>query len=408
MTMPALAQPRNAPSLPSVRRRQCMLAALCLCIAGPGTAAPAAADSAGPAALDTAVREAARQFMREQDIPGLAVGLSIDGQARLYHYGVASKATHQPVTGDTLFEIGSISKTFTVTLAAYAQAAGKLSLRDATARHVPELAGSRFGEVPLLHLATHTAGGFPLQVPDHIQDTAQLYGYLRAWQPRYPAGARRTYANPSIGMLGVAAARSLGQPYRDAAAALFGQLGLSSTYIAVPAAAMGRYAQGYNRQDAPVRLNPAVLADEAYGVKTSARDLLRFVELNLGVRTAGPTLDRAIAATHTGYFRYGPMTQDLVWEQYAYPVTLDALLQGNGPDMVFEDKPVVALDPPQPPGQHVLINKTGSTNGFGAYAALVPARRIGIVVLANKGHPIEARVRFAYRVLEAARRASEP
>src|SRR5690606_18321334 len=277
MTMPALAQPRNAPSLPSVRRRQCMLAALCLCIAGPGTAAPAAADSAGPAALDTAVREAARQFMREQDIPGLAVGWSIDGQARLYHYGVASKATHQPVTGDTLFEIGSISKTFTVTLAAYAQAAGKLSLRDATARHVPELAGSRFGEVPLLHLATHTAGGFPLQVPDHIQDTAQLFDYLRTWQPRYPAGARRTYANPSIGMLGVAAARSLGQPYRDAAAALFGQLGLSSTYIAVPAAAMGRYAQGYNRQDAPVRLNPAVLADEAYGVKTSARDLLRFV-----------------------------------------------------------------------------------------------------------------------------------
>ncbi|WP_407849858.1 class C beta-lactamase [Bordetella petrii] len=389
-----------------MRRRQCMLAALCLCIAGTGVAArPAAAEDAGLAALDAAVRDAARQFMREQDIPGLAVGVSIGGQARLYHYGVASKATRRPVTGDTLFEIGSISKTFTATLAAYAQAAGKLSLRDPIARHLPELAGSRFGDVPLLHLATHTAGGFPLQVPDEVRDTAQLYDYLRAWQPRYPAGSHRTYANPSIGMLGVAAARSLGQPYRAAAAGLFGQLGLSSTYIAVPAAAMERYAQGYNRQDAPVRLNPAVLADEAYGVKTSARDLLRFVELNLGVRTAGPTLDRAIAATHAGYFRHGPMTQDLVWEQYAYPVTLDALLRGNGPDMVFEDKPVVALDPPQPPRQDVLINKTGSTNGFGAYAALVPARRIGIVVLANKGHPIEARVRFAYRVLQAAQRA---
>src|SRR5690606_40825407 len=126
---------------------------------------------------------------------------------------------------------------------------------------------------------------FPLQVPDHIQDTAQLYGYLRAWQPRYPAGARRTYANPSIGMLGVAAARSLGQPYRDAAAALFGQLGLSSTYIAVPAAAMGRYAQGYKRQDAPVRLNPAALADETYGGKISARVQQRIFDLDLAIRT---------------------------------------------------------------------------------------------------------------------------
>jgi beta-lactamase class C len=47
----------------------------------------------------------------------------------------------------------------------------------------------------------------------------------------------------------------------------------------------------------------------------------------------------------------------------------------------------------------VLINKTGSTNGFAAYVAFVPARRLGIVLLTNKNSPIAARVRAAFEIL---------
>ena len=122
--------------------------------------------------------------------------------------------------------------------------------------------GQRFGKVSLLGLATHTAGGFPLQVPDTVRDRAQLMAYLQAWQPSYAEGTRRTYANPSIGMLGVATANAMGQAYVPLMqGTLLPKLGLPSTYLQVPADQMARYAQGYDKRNQPVRVSPGVLAD---------------------------------------------------------------------------------------------------------------------------------------------------
>jgi len=225
--------------------------------------------------------------------------------------------------------------------------------------------------------------------------------YFKAWTPEYPAGSRRTYANPSIGLLGLITARQLDRSYRSALEdLLFPALGLRNSYVQVPPARHTLYAQGYTRDNVPARLSPALLGDEAYGVKSSSEDMLHFIEANLDPGPADTPLKQAIAATHTGYYRLGAMTQDLIWEQYAYPVSLQTLLEGNGAT-ALQTQAVTALQPPLAPQQEVWINKTGSTNGFGAYVAFVPAQRIGIVILANKNYPNEARVKLAYQILGA-------
>lgn len=350
--------------------------------------------------IDSVVNEAARAVMRQHDIAGMVIAVTHQGRQRFYTYGVESLETRRAVNRDTLFELGSISKTFTATLAAYAQAKGLLTLTDSPARFVPELAGTEFAKLTLVNLATHTTGGFPLQVPDDVRDNAQLMQYLKAWKPEHAPGTYRSYANPSIGMLGVVAAASLKQPFAQAMEkGLFPKLGLSSTYIDVPAAKASRYAQGYNKQGAPVRVNPGVLAAEAYGVKSSARDMLRFVEASMDMDVLDKDIRRALSDTHVGYYQVGGMTQDMAWEQFPYPVALDTLLTANAGTLNSQSHAAQALQPPLAPLAESWINKTGSTNGFGAYVAFVPARKLGIVILANRNYPNEARVRLAAEIL---------
>jgi beta-lactamase class D/CubicO group peptidase (beta-lactamase class C family) len=346
------------------------------------------------------VDQAFKPLLEKHGLPGMAVALSVNGKHYFYNYGVASKETGQAVSEATLFELGSVSKTFTVTLAAYAQAQGKLALTDPVSRHLPSLRGSVFDRVSLVHLGTHTAGDFPLQLPQEIATYAQLMAYYKGWQPSHAPGSHRTYSNPGIGLLSLATAASLGMPYADAVEqTLFPALGLAHSYIRVPAGQMAQYAQGYNSKGAPVRMNPGVLAEEAYGVKSNTRDLIRFVDANMGLLPLEDKLARAVADTHTGYFKTGAMTQDLVWEQYPGNAGLDQLLVSTAEKVVFEPNAATEITPPLPPQADAWLHKTGSTGGFSAYALFNPARKVGIVMLSNRSFSGAQRVSAGFEVL---------
>nr|WP_206434422.1 class C beta-lactamase [Iodobacter ciconiae] len=338
-------------------------------------------------------------MQKEFNIPGIAVAVSIDGKNYFYNYGVASKENQQTVSQDTLFEIGSISKTFTATLASYAQINGQLSFSDSVSLHVPFLAGSAFDTVSLLNLATHTAGGLPLQVPEEIKNNEQLMTYFKNWQPRHAAGSYRTYSNPSIGLLGLITAKSMNSSFEDAVQNyIFSKLKMNNSYIKVPTAQMQNYAQGYNKKDEPVRVNPGVLDSEAYGIKSSSADMIKFINANMKTGKIDNKVQQALINTHTGYFKSGAITQDLIWEQYTYPAELATLLAGNSQAMAFQDNTAQPISPAIAPQDKVWINKTGGTGGFSAYVAFIPAQKMGIVILANKNYPITPRVTAAYQI----------
>jgi beta-lactamase class C len=368
-----------------------------LCLALLATTPCIAADQ-----LETVVNAAVQPVMQAQKVAGMAVAVIVNGQPQFFNYGVASKETGSPVSQNTLFEIGSVSKTFTATLAGYAQATGKLSLNDKASQILPALRGSAFDHISVLQLGTYSAGGLPLQFPAEADSAEKMLGYYQQWKPVYPAGTHRLYSNPSLGLFGYLAAQSMGQPFDEVMEkTLLPKLGLKHTWLRVPPEQMSLYAQGYNKDDKPVRVGPGALDAEAYGVKTSAADLVTYVQANMHPASLEKPLQQAIALTHTGYYTVDDLTQGLGWELYAWPLTLDRLLAGNSTEMAMQAHPVQWLNPPRPEPKDLLINKTGSTGGFGAYVAFVPSKDIGIVILANRNYPNSERVKIAHTILSA-------
>ncbi|MBL0551789.1 CMY-1/MOX family class C beta-lactamase [Aeromonas caviae] len=356
-----------------------------------------AGDKAATDPLRPVVDASIQPLLKEHRIPGMAVAVLKDGKAHYFNYGVADRERAVGVSEQTLFEIGSVSKPLTATLGAYAVVKGAMQLDDKASRHAPWLKGSAFDSITMGELATYSAGGLPLQFPEEVDSLEKMQAYYRQWTPAYSPGSHRQYSNPSIGLFGHLAASSLKQPFAQLMEqTILPGLGLHHTYVNVPKQAMASYAYGYSKEDKPIRVSPGMLADEAYGIKTSSADLLRFVKANIS-GVDDKALQQAISLTHKGHYSVGGMTQGLGWERYAYPVSEQTLLAGNSPAMIYNANP--AAPAPAATGHPVLFNKTGSTNGFGAYVAFVPAKGIGVVMLANRNYPNEARIKVAHAIL---------
>lgn len=358
------------------------------------------AEATSPAdPLRSVVDASIQPLLKEQRIPGMAVAVLKDGKAHYFNYGAAELATGKKVSEQTLFEVGSVSKPLTATLGAYAVIKGAMKLDDKASRHAPWLKDSAFDGITMAELATYSAGGLPLQFPDEVESLEQMQAYYRQWTPAYQPGSHRLYSNPSIGLFGYLAASSLQQPFAQLMEqTLLPGLGMHHSYINVPKQAMANYAYGYSKEDKPIRVNPGMLADEAYGIKTSSADLLAFVKANVN-GVDDKALQQAIALTHQGHYSVGEMTQGLGWESYPYPVSEQTLQVGNSREVSFKGNPVKGFKAPVTFGEARLYNKTGSTSGFGAYVAFVPAKGVGIVMLANRSYPIQERVKAAHAIL---------
>ncbi|MCS0407517.1 beta-lactamase [Vibrio diabolicus] len=351
--------------------------------------------------LKSVVDECAKGLMNEYDIPGLAVAVTIDGKRYFYNYGFADESKGSLVTNDTIFELGSISKTFAATLTGYAQEKGKLNMDDKVKDYIPELENSVLGNTKLVHVATYTAGGLPLQFPSEVTNDAEMMQYYKTWKPEYEAGTKRKYSNPSIGLFGYIGALSMKSDYTEMMeTVILPELGMTNTFVDVPKDKLNNYAFGYSSEGKPVRVNPGILDAQAYGIKSTSLDMLQYIEANMGQAQLNTDIENALERTHTKYFDTDTFTQAVGWEGYDYPVSLSQLLKGNSSDVILNAKPVQA-SVSGTLGRDVWYNKTGSTGGFGAYIAYVPSEKIGIVILANKNYPNAERVEAAYNIISS-------
>ena len=351
--------------------------------------------------LKSVVDECAKGLMNEYDIPGLAIAVTIDVKRYFYNYGFADESKGSLVTNDTIFELGSISKTFAATLTGYAQEKGKLNMDDKVKDYIPELENSVLGNTKLVHVATYTAGGLPLQFPSEVTNDAEMMQYYKTWKPEYEAGTKRKYSNPSIGLFGYIGALSMKSDYTEMMeTVILPELGMTNTFVDVPKDKLNNYAFGYSSEGKPVRVNPGILDAQAYGIKSTSLDMLQYIEANMGQAQLNTDIENALERTHTKYFDTDTFTQAVGWEGYDYPVSLSQLLKGNSSDVILNAKPVQASESGTL-GRDVWYNKTGSTGGFGAYIAYVPSEKIGIVILANKNYPNAERVEAAYNIISS-------
>lgn len=341
-------------------------------------------------------------LMKEQAIPGMAVAVIYQGQPYYFTWGLADIAGKQPVTQQTLFELGSVSKTFTGVLGGDAIARGEINLSNPASKYWPVLSGQQWEGINLLHLATYTAGGLPLQIPDHVTDEAALKNYYQTWQPQWAPGTKRLYSNASIGLFGALAVKPSGMNFEQAMTQrVFQPLQLAHTWIHVPQQEEKHYAWGYLDGKA-VRASPGMLDAETYGVKSSIKDMASWVQANMTpTEVKDASLQKGITLAQARYWSINDMYQGLGWEMLNWPVNAQTVIDGSDNKIALAALNATEIHPPAPLSKASWVHKTGGTGGFGSYVAFIPQQNLGIVMLANKNYPNPARVAAAYRIFEA-------
>jgi CubicO group peptidase (beta-lactamase class C family) len=249
--------------------------------------------------------EAARESLARFGVPGAAVGVYHDGVEETAGLGVTSIEHPLEVDAATLFQIGSITKTVTGTLAMQLVEQGALDLDAPVRRYLPELrlADDDVAQrVTMRHLLTHTGGWFGDYFADPSRGDDALERVLAevAELPQLaPLGQIWSYCNSGFYIAGRVIELLTGKPFESAARELVLEpLGMSSSFFFPEDVLSHRFAVGHREEDGQtVVARPWALAraaSAAGGIVANVGDLLRYARFHLG-REPGPLAADSIA-----------------------------------------------------------------------------------------------------------------
>jgi beta-lactamase class C len=316
---------------------------------------------------------------------GVAVVAQIGGRDLFFNYGFADQPEKRPIASDSLFNVGSVRKIFEATLVAQAVLRGELKLDEPVAKYVTELHGDYIRQITIGQLVSHTSGLLlPTDHPPWPEQHFSLAGFydaLNAWTPSggEQPGKQRIYTHAGYVLLQLVLERRYGTPIATLIdRGVIAPLGMTSTVVPergpdnraiMSPQFLARAVQGYSLHGEPIGLpgNQQSYFDfpGTGQMFSSAHDLAILLAACLGEAaplSAGRELREALQLTQREEFRvsaqYG---QAMAWEiESPFGVT--------------------------------IVDKPGGLDNASAYIGLVPDRKLGLVILANRGdvHPFEA------------------
>lgn len=317
---------------------------------------------------DADLQNIADRIAEGERVKGVVIGLlEPDGRRRVFVAGTAGQGC-RPLDEHTVFEIASITKTFTGTLLADSVLRGEVRLNDPVAKYLPadvKMPTFNGQHVTLLDLATHRSGlprlatGFtpPDQAnPYAAFDEAHLYKWLSTHQLDRAPGDKAEYSNLGTGLLGNALARAAGG--RDfpqlVRRRILRPLGMSHTGFKRSADLNRWLAKGHNEKGAEVPYWDIAALTGAGGLNSTVTDMLNYLDANLGLPTT--PMERAMRFAHQ------PQA-----------------------DFIDDKKIGLGWQISQQNGRAVLSH-TGGSGGFSSAVALDPGGCAGVVILTNSAN----------------------
>jgi CubicO group peptidase (beta-lactamase class C family) len=307
--------------------------------------------------------------MKETETPGAAIAI-ISGDRVIFAkgFGVANLETQIPVTPDTLFQIGSMTKMFTAAALVTLAAEGKLRLDKPIGSYVKGLS-AKLSQVTVHQLLSHTAG---LQdEPDEygLHDESALADYARSWKDDYcllEPGQCFSYSNSGIALAGLVLQEIGGQLYAEQMSErLFQPLGMNRTTFRPTVAMTYPTASGHRVRRGEKLSVVRPMADDARlwpagNMFTNVTELSRFVIafLNGGKIEGQQALPPAVIAQMSKPRAEVPAFAQ--YTQYGYCLFMD---RSRGMTQVWHD---------------------GSMPGFFASLMMVPNHRFAVLMLTNK------------------------
>ncbi|MDA0347044.1 MAG: serine hydrolase [Verrucomicrobia bacterium] len=293
---------------------------------------------------------------------GMVIGLIEGYKTRIISLGNISKESNQPVNGDTIFEIGSVSKLFTAVLLADMHLKSEIKLSDPISSFLPE--GVRVPtyegrEIDLLSLVSHRSGLprmpsnlNPKELTQPLADYSHtdLYEFLSGYQLDRPIGETYEYSNIGYALLGHLLERRTGLNYATLIhSRVCEPLKMTSTSAKLEPMLNSRLAVGHGQQMEAVPPCQFSTFESAGSIRSSANDMLRFISANL--ESVSSPMGKALALTRA--LKNGSKDED-------------------GFGWVTADK----FDAP-------IYWHNGGTNGFHSFVGFREDNQTGVVVLSN-------------------------